>query len=155
MRNLGFEHYDEVPGTVKPTVQEMIAALSQGQRSDIINGFVKETYPDELSHQIFINKGVIETLYRGMKGMRDFAKKRMRGEILITGPVYGEDGEITIPAVYNTPPTTSGALVTQVVGDLDDEYTNTQVTAVLTRMVKESRHDGSGTWAYFRAEVVK
>lgn len=155
MTKLGFTRFDEAPAPVKPTVQEMIASLSASNRTAILNGFVKEKPPGDLAHDIFVNKAVIVTLYRGMIQMRNFSRKRMRGEILITGPVYGDNGEITTPAVYNTPPATSVDLIAEIKADLNDEYNTAQVTAILTRMVKESKHDGSGTWIFYKAEIVK
>ncbi len=155
MNNLGFEFYDQVPGTAKPTTQELIAALSDGNRTAILEGFVKRVDPDDLAHNIFENHQVIDFLYRKMKEIRNHAKARMRGEILIEEAIRDAEGVITTPAVYNIPPTTSGALVTQVEGDMESEFTNTQVTAILTKMVQHSRYDGSGTWSFFRTEVIK
>lgn len=155
MTNLGFTHYDEAPVSAKPTTQELIASLSDGNRGKILQGFIDETDPDDLAHRIFEDKGVIKFLYRKMIVMKTQSYKRMRGEILITEAIRDAEGEITTPAVYNTPPATSDDLIAEIEADLNNEFTTQQVTAILTKMVQQSKHDGTGTWAFYRTEVIK
>lgn len=79
----------------------------------------------------------------------------MRGEVVVTPAVLDpETGEVVTPAVYNTPPTTANALLTQVQNEFADDFTSQQVLAILTKMVEYSKHDGTGNWAFYSANVI-
>ena len=79
----------------------------------------------------------------------------MRGEILIAEAILDENGEVVTPAQYNIPPTTSAGLLSDIEDDFSSDFTPTQVESILTRMVQYSKNNGTGTWPYYKTEVVK
>ena len=54
----------------------------------------------------------------------------------------------------NTPPTTAAQLLSQVQDDFSDDFTGAQVSAILTKMVNYSKHDGSGDWDFYKDNVI-
>ena len=172
MASIGFTNFDDV-SVAPPTIPEILAALSGAQKTLILEGFteairptiwrgwVADMYPTEVGNDPFLNKVpriAIVTLYKGINKIEEVSRELMRGERIIT-PAIPPDPEVPgdtgTPAVYNTPPTTATALKNAIAADFADIFTATQVTAVLAAMVKESKKDGSGTWAYYKAEVIK
>ena len=159
----GFTHYDLIPTTPPQTIPEMIAELSGGQKGQLLNAFViygKSAYK-KVSARLQIDEKVVETLFNQMDLMEETSRSLMRGEVVETPAVIDNDpqsptfGEVLTPAVYNTPPATAGALLTAVQDAFSENFTSQQVEAVLTKMVEYSKHDGTGTWIFYAAEVVK
>ena len=146
---LGFTYYNEIPVNVVPTTAGIVAGLSGAEKTAILDGFTAKIHPSKLKYTTTVSEGVIKHLYRKIDEIEERARELMRGEVIVT-PADGET-----PAVYNTPPSTSGALLTQVQDDFSDDFTSVQVSAILTRMVNYSKHDGSGTWSYYKTEVIK
>ena len=142
---IGFSYYDEPPSTT-PTTQEILAALTAGQKTGILNGFALKTPVTQLKHEIGVHSFAIRHLYRKIDEIEERARALMRGEVIVT------PGD---PPTYNTPPGTSTALRDAIAGDFSEDFTVTQVNAVLTKMVQMSKFDGTGTWIYYEAEVVK
>ena len=156
MANIGFTYYDTIPVQPQPTTAEIVAALSGQEKIDVLNGFIKKIIPNRLKYSTTVPEGVIKHLYRKIDEIEERARALMRGEVLITPAVIDPNtGEVTTSAVYNTPPETSGALLSQVQDDFDDDFTAGQVTDILTKMVEYSKHDGSGNWTFYKAEVIK
>ncbi len=158
MTKLGFTHYDEVEPDVQPTIPELIAALNNEQKAAILDGFIKEIHPARLREKyrdLNIPKRVIARLYEIISKVRDRSQVLMRGEVLITGPVFGENGEITTPAVYNTSPNTASKLIDIITDDFSDDLSSDQVVTILTLMVEWSKSDGTGTWTFYKTEVSK
>jgi len=151
---IGFEHFDEVVSTA-PTTQEILASLSGAQKLAILNGFAEEVPVRRLMFQILVDKGAIGHLYNKLKEIRNLSKALMRGEVLITPAVIGDDGEVLEAEVYNTPPETSSALLAAVADDFSDDFTEGQVTAVLGKMLEYSRSTKDGNWAYYSQGVIK
>jgi len=156
MATLGFTYYDTPPTPSVPTIQELIDALSGAQKTAILDGFTQKILPKKLSYDIpGLSRRVIQRLYEAIDSIEEMARSLMRGEVLITPAVIDpETGEITTAAVYNTPPTSASELLSDVEDAFIDVFTSTQVEAVLTRMVEYSKHDGSGDWTYYSANVI-
>ena len=53
------------------------------------------------------------------------------------------------------PPNTQTVLKNAIQDDFSDDFTATQVNAVLLKMVQFSRHDGTGTFNFYKEEVIK
>jgi hypothetical protein len=139
----GFTYYDEIPST-SPTTQEILVALTSTQKLAVLNGFATETPITELKHSAGIHPYAIGHLYQKIDEIEERSRALMRGEVLIS-----QD-----PDVYNTPPTTSAELLAEIQDDFSDDFTSAQVTAILTKMVNYSKHDGTGDWAYYASVVV-
>ena len=156
MKNIGFTNYDSLPVEVVPTTAELVASLTTQEKVAILDGFSRKVPPRQLRYTIKIPLRIIVHLYRAIDAIEERARVLMRGEVLVTPAEYDpETGEETSPAVYNTPPSTAGALLTQVQDDFADDFSGPQVQAILTKMVEFSKHDGSGDWIFYKTEVVK
>lgn len=164
MAQLGFQYYDEVPVTPEPTIQELLASLTGEEKGDILNGFTFKILPERLTEWVRERYGrtftpkkrVVRRIYQAIDNIEEQARLYMRGEILITpAEIDTETGEVITPAVYNTPPTTANQLLTTIQDIFSDIFTSNEVQAVLNRMVEYSKHDGTGTWTYYKTEVVK
>ena len=141
---IGFSYYDSPPSTAL-TTQEILASLTAQQKLAILDGFANKIPVIQLKHQELINGYAIRHLYQRIDEIEERARALMRGEVIVT------PGD---PPVYNTPPATSGELLVQVQDDFADIFTSAQVTAVLTKMVEYSKHDGTGDWAYYSSQVI-
>ncbi len=155
MINSGFTHYNKKPITVTSTTADAVASLSAEQKVAVLNGFIRKVNPNTISFNECIPKNVVTQLYRSIDAIEELSRSLMRGEIVITPAVIDEAGEITKPAVYNKQPETSTALKNAVASDFANDFTGTQVTAILAKMVKHSKYSGDGTWDYYKAEVKK
>jgi hypothetical protein len=129
----GFTHYNEIPST-EPTTAEILASLTNAQKVAVLDGFVANTPIIQLKHEIGVRSFAINHLYTKIDEMEAISRALMRDV---------------------TPPSTSGELVTAIEGLFADDFTSAQVTAILTKMVEYSKHDGTGTWAYYSSEVIK
>jgi len=157
MKQIGFTYYDSQV-VVKPTTQEVLATLSGTQKLLILNGFAKKTKPDILARGIDIEHSlwIVKYLYCKIDEIEETARFLMRGEVLITPAIIDpETGEVIEEAIYNTPPSTANELLSQVQDEFDDDFTGAQVNAILTKMVEYSKRNGSGTWDFYKTEVVK
>ena len=156
---IGFTYYDTPPApTPKPTTAEIVASLSGGQKTGILNGFInrpKSVPPKKLGTEIQLSSKIIEHLYRKIDAVEETARKYMRGEVVVTPAEYDEEGNETTSAVYNDIPNTLTALKNTVAPFFDDAFTTAQVGAVLSKMVEYSKYDGSGTWTFYKEEVAK
>lgn len=162
--DVGFTYYNEIPTPETPTISELVASLSAQERGDILNGFTAGVLPERLTAWVrkYYNrpfrpkKAVVRRLYQAINNIEEYSRTLMRGELLITPAVIDPDtGEVTEEAVYNTPPTTANQLLTAVQDEFTEDFTPAQVEAILTKMVQYSKHDGTGTWTYYKTEVVK
>ena len=157
MASLGFTYFDTIPSPTQPTIQEIIDGMSGAQKVAVLNGFVEKILPKKLAYDVpGLSKQAIITLYRAIDSIEETARSLMRGEVLITPAVIDPGtGEIITPAVYNTPPANAAELLVEVRDAFVDVFTSAQVEAVLTKMVEYSKHDGTGNWAFYAAEVIK
>lgn len=131
---IGFSHYD-VPPSTAPTTQEILATLTGAQKTAILNGFALKTPVTQLKHETpGIGTGAIRHLYQKIDEIEESARFLMRGA---------------------NPPATATALCNAIQDSFVDDFTSTQVNAILNKMVLYSKHDGTGTFTYYKAEVIK
>ncbi len=130
---IGFSYYNEVPSTA-PTTQEILAALTSSQKTAILNGFALKTPVTQLKHSAGIHSFAIRHLYRKIDEIEEAARELMTGD---------------------TPPATAVALRDAIKDAFVDDFNQTQITAILSKMILYSRHNGSGDWNFYKAEVVK
>ena len=156
MASIGFTYYNIIPVTPQPTLQELIDALSGGQKTAVLNGFIKKTLPKQLAYDVpGIKRAVVVRLYQAIDSIEELSRSLMRGEVLITPAVVDpQTGEVTTPVVYNTPPVNSGELLSAVQDAYTDIFTSAQVTTILTKMVEYSKKDGTGDWTFYKNNVI-
>lgn len=156
MGNIGFTYYDEIPIPTVPTTAEIVASLTTNQKVAILDGFAKKILPQRLKYETDVPKIVIVHLYRKIDEIEERARALMRGEVLITPvEIDPETGGVITEAEYNDPPTTQTALKDAVASDFVEDFTATQIGAILSKMIAYSKHDGTGTWTFYKAEVIK
>lgn len=156
MTNIGFTSFDVKEDTT-PTTQEVLALLTNEQKLFILDGFTNKVKPDVLHRMVEVSHPayIVKYLYGKFADIRDESARRMRGEILITPAVYDDEGNETSPAVYNTPPTTSTQLLNEIKDQFAEDFNESQVSAILTKMVKYSKSNGTGNWTYYKTEIRK
>lgn len=153
---MGFTTYNSRPVPPTPTTQEMVAALSGGQKVAILDGFANKVISKTVFYKTGIKLSVINHLYKKLDEIEEASRHLMRGEVVITPEVVDpQTGEVTTPAVYNTPPTSAAELLLEVQDAFSEDFTSGQVTAILTKMVEYSHWDHSGDWAFYSSEVIK
>ena len=151
-----FSYYNTKPVVVKPTTQEIVASLSSVQKLAILNGFATNVKAKTLGYSVGIKFPVVVHLYKKLDEIEEVSRSLMRGEVVITPVLVDlETGEITKPTVYNTPPSSAAALLSEVQDAFVVDFTATQVTAILTKMVECSKWNHSGDWAFYSTEVIK
>lgn len=151
---IGFYRFYEKPIPVELTVKEKIALLSSVQKTSLLDAFINETPPEHLDYKLMIPIELIRYLFDKIDNIQILSKSYMRGEVIITPAVLDEFGVETTPAVMNIPPTNQTALAV-IITPLFDDFTAGQITAILNVMIKWTRYDGSGTWAFYASEIVK
>ena len=154
---IGFTFFDEKPVTVLPTLPEILASLSTPEKVAILDGFANKIIPRLLrtDYGVRVPVAAIRSLYQVINDIEKKARAFMRGEVVITPAVIDpETGEET-PAVYNTPPTTATALKNLMFANFSEFFTESQVTAILTKLVVYSKYDGTGDWVFYSTNVIK
>ena len=153
---IGFTSYDIVKAPSVPTTAELVSALTAGQRIAILNGFANKILPQRLKKQIFIKPEVIRHMYNRIDAIEEFSRTITRGELVDKPAEYFvETGEVKNPETYIKAPTTVTELKTAVDKEFGDEFSNAQSGAIVDKMIKMSKKDGSGTAAFWLSNVVK
>lgn len=151
----GFTYYNEIPVETPPTIAELVADLSGEQRGAVLNGYAHRVKAITLARRALIDEDVVERLYRKLDSIEDYAAKLMRGEVLVTPAEYDAEGNLISEAQYNEPVTTPTGLINGVSAEFVEDFNSTHIEAILTRMVEFSKHDGTGTWTFYKTEVNK
>lgn len=153
---VGFSYYDKVLQSEIATIQEKLNSLNTTEKVKILDGFARRVRPKTLSYREHLDHDVIKTLYKVFSAIEEDARKLMRGEMMISSSeIDAETGEVKTPAVYNKVPKTSTDLKNAITQKYAQYFTGPQITAILLKMVKYSKHNGTGDWTYYKEEVVK
>jgi len=149
----GFYCFTQPTPVVEPTIKEKIATLSSQQKTDILNHFIMAKPAAHVATELKLPLEFVNYLFELIDNMQATARAYMRGEVVITPAVLDGDGNITTPAVMNTPPATQTALGTTI-APLFDDFTAGQVTAIVSAMMKWSKFDGTGTFAFYKSQII-
>lgn len=153
---MAFTHYDVVEPIPKPTIAELIAALSAQQRGDILKAYRRENVTaTKASRYLKIKYDVIDTLFREMDQIDNRAKAYMRQQVVVTPAVYDQDGNLVTPVVYNDPIVDVTDLKAKIYLDFSDDLSVAQVGTLINALVEDSKHDSTGDWTFYSTEVVK
>lgn len=158
---LGFTVYQQESPPAPPTVQELLSELSGAQKTSILDGFAKRVLPKDF--RMTYNNGIptraVRRIYQEIDNIESTSRTLLRGEKVITPAEYDQEGNITTPAVYNTPPATLVELKSQVAAEYQDVFTEQEVGAVIDKMIEYCALDASGnpvgTAQIYNTEVVK
>lgn len=149
----GFIRFTEPTVVVVPTIADRIALLSAAQKTNLLNYFIMGKGELETSRDLKINRHLVKTVLDTIDELQQTARMYMRGEIIVSPAVYNATGDITTPVVMNTPPDTQIALGTILQPLFASTFTSGQVTAIITAMIKWSKYDGTGTFAFYQTNI--
>ena len=148
---IGFNYYDTIP-RVGSTTQEILLAMTGGQKVAVLDAFKTGTGIGVTSRRVMVPRAIIKHLYKKLKEVETMARKCMRGEIVVNP---GDPAaEPPVPPIYNTPPSTSTALINAIKDLFVDDFASGEVTAILTAIVKYSKHDGTANWDFYKNNII-
>ena len=159
MSKLGFRCFTSPEVPVVLTLRQQVIALSDAQRQALLDGFVNRIPAAHLDHKLGLSKELIEYVYNGMDAIEETSRLLMRGEYIITPEVSHIDPVthlkvIDTPAVFATVPTTA-ALLRQAVAPLfSADYPVLFCSNTVNAMVAWSKYDGSGTFAFYKSQII-
>jgi hypothetical protein len=152
MAKLGFTMYDTAPVPSVPDIADIIAGLTVDQKTGILDGFARKVIPRTLEPQVRVRRNIIRILYNIISEIEERSRVLMRGEVLVSPG--DPEADPPVEPTYNTPPATSTELKNQIASEFADYFTETQVTAILAKMVKMSKYDETGTWTFYKNNVI-
>ena len=157
---MAFKHYDVVSVILKPTTREKIDALSNNDRNRLVAMFRKSNIgPEAAASRLLIDEDVVKHLFGKLHAIENRCGQYTRGEVVIEEEVRDTDpqsptfGEIITPAVYNTSPNNSNHLRQFIADEFEDDFNTGHLNSVISAMINDSKHDGSGNWTFYKANV--
>lgn len=123
---------------VVPTIKEKVANLSTQQKTGLLNAFIAGNDPLYASRSLNINKNLVKYLFDLFDEIQIKAKAYMRGEI-----------------TYIASPNTQTDLINLLKPLYSTDLTAAQVTAIVNAMIKWSKFDGTGNFAFYANEIIK
>lgn len=158
MSKIGFMCFTAPAPIVELTMKQKVVALSVDQRTAILNHFINHKHSHHASIELGIEEALVEYMYTKIDEIQDRCRAYMRGEVVITPAVTHIDvnGQIVIdtPAVMNVPPTTATDLRTTVAGEFIDDFPGATINEVTAAMLKWSKYDGTGTFAFYKSQII-
>lgn len=154
MASLGFYCFTSPTPVVELTLKEKISLLSAGQKTALLDSYINAVPAAHVYHKIMIPLEVVEGVYEAISDMQSIARSNMRREVVITPAVVDQFGVIITPAVMNIAPTTQAELTTLLQPMFADVFTAGQVTAIVNAMMKWSKYDGTGTFAFYASQII-
>jgi len=157
MGKIGFTCYETPVVEPKPTIAEIIVSLNNTQKLAILNGFANKVKPDVLYFNLRgkVPREAIKALYRAIDEIEMYSRALMREEVELTpAEIDPETGEIITPAVMNTIPSTVTALKSAVSAEYSVDFNATQVGAIINKMISCTKLDGTGSFAFYKANVI-
>lgn len=154
MSTLGFRCFTSPEAPVVLTDRQQVAALTDEQRDTVITGFANRIQAGILKHTSHIPGSLIRFMYSGIDAIEERCRTYMRGEVVVTPAVLDADGNVTTPAVMNTPPTTQAQLRTAVSPEFITDYPQLFITNAIQAMIAWSKYDGTGTFNFYKSQIV-
>lgn len=130
---MSFTYYDPDPVRVP-------GKLTDEQKAAILDAYANGKKPIAVQFDLGIHKPLVRKLFKLFKSIEEYATEAMSGTI-----ENGEDAKGVM--TYLPKVTTSQELIDACV----DKFGLARImTAILTKMVKYSKRDGSGTWKFYK-----
>jgi hypothetical protein len=123
----GFTFFDD-PNDSQPTTQELIQAMSNEQKTGLVDAFAAGTSPTKAKHTLGLHSSVVAYFYAFFRQISNRADELMGDNDF--------DAAELLAAVY---------------GEFDEEFTESQVQYILNKRVAYSKRDGSGDWAFYKS----
>lgn len=131
---IGFQYFDTV-ANVQPTTQELLAQLSATQRTGILTGFSQRYSPMKIK-KIYDDQGT----------------KHIPKIIVIYFYEFFNDIQNSADSLMSSGTYTQLQLRDAVYDIYQDDFTQSQITAILNQRVQYSKSDGSGDWSYYSSQ---
>jgi hypothetical protein len=159
MSKLGFRCFTSPEMPVPLTLRQQVVALTDAQRQALLDGFTNRIPSAHLDHQILLSKELIDYVYNGIDAIEETSRLLMRGEYVTTPAVTHIDpitGNIIIdtPAIYAPVPTTAVLLRQAIAPLFVADYPILFCSNAVNAMVSWSKYDGSGTFAFYKSQII-
>ena len=92
-----------------------------------------------------IRTDVVKFFYNKISEIQDYATKLMKGQI--------EAGIVDEEMTYVDVPTTKEDFTAIVATAFESDFSITQTTAVINKMIEYSKSDGTGDWAWYSSKI--
>ena len=136
----GFKYYDKLP-SINPTYmtpEQAIASATLTQVQAYIDWYVQGVDPGDIKSKYFINRQITNFVYSKFKQLENLATSLMCGEI---------EGIKIVPKSIDE--------LKLVIANILPKFKSEWIGLVVDAIVKCSKHDGTGDWAFYVVNVVK
>jgi len=154
MSKLGFRCFTSPEAPVVLTLRQQVVALTDEQRQSLLVGFEQRIPAAHLDHKLGLSKQIIEYIYDGMDAIEETSRLLMRGEYVTTPAVLDGNGVVITPAVYAPVPTTQVLLRQAIAPLFSEDYPVNFCSNVVNEMIAWCKYDGSGTFAFYRNNII-
>lgn len=158
---IGADYYDTPAAIVQPTLTELLATLSNDQKLAVLTAFCSHPVNYErcirlLRHDHGVRMGTASYLWGKLEAVENGCKRVMTGNWEISPAELDGDGNEINPAVYADIPANITALRTFIktyfTGGVDD-FSASHIDIIVGEIVKASRYDGTGDFAFYAENV--
>ena len=157
MSQIGFMCFTAPVKQAELTMKQKVIALALEQRTNILNHFINRNSAHHASIELGIEEALVGYMYLKYDEIQQRCRAYMKGEVIVTPAVTHEDkdGKIIVDkeAVMNTVPSDAATLRTTVAGEFVDDFPGATINEVTAAMIKWSKFDGTGTWAFYSTNI--
>lgn len=155
----GFKCFTQAPVVAEPTIKEKIVALAPATKQSILKAYINGKDYKLLSIETGISEELLHTVYDQIDLIQERSAQNLRGEIVVTPAVTHNDPItneviVDVPAVMNVPVTTQAALATYLEAEFGEYFTPAIITAIVNAMVSWCKYDNTGTWAFYKSQII-
>jgi len=157
---IGFTTYVDDSYVAPPTLEEMVAALTQPQKGQILNLYADHIPSGRAKYTVGTSEATIDALYHVMAEIETECTTHMRGEVIVDPG--DPEGEPPVPPTYNTPPVDDTELKSIVSAIIAGRYplvfTEAEINTVIDKIILVSKidvnGDYAGLWADYASTVI-
>lgn len=156
MGKLGFYCFTQPTPPEVLTLKQQVRALTDDQRLALLKGFKESVPPGQLDHKLGLAKEIIQDVYDIVSTIQETGRTYMREEIVVTPAVMSETFPPTVitPAVMNTQPATVGDLKDILKPMFQVDVPLSFTALVIDEMINWSKYDGTGSWNFYKTNIV-
>jgi len=159
MSKLGFRCFTSPEKPVPLTLRQQVVALKDEQRQALLNGFANKIPAAHLDRMVLLSKELIDYVYDGIDAIEETSRLLMRGEYIVTPEVSHIDsdtGEIVIdtPTVFAPVPATAVELRQAIAPLFSEDYPVSFCSNAVNAMIAWSKYDASGTFAFYKSQII-
>lgn len=151
---IGFYCFTEPVVVTQPTMRQRVVALDDATRQNILSHFTNKRYPAHIATELKLDLELVRYVYDIIDAIQQKARLLMRGEVIVTPAVLDAEGNVITPAVMNTKPTLQTELATTLREEFKDDFPTPFTTLVVSEIMKWSKFDGTGTFAFYKSQII-